>query len=364
MAKKIIGYTELRWICPHCQNNNPGNEKSCLGCGAPQPDDVVFFQPEQQTLITDQKKIDQAKAGADIHCGFCGTRNSGDAETCIKCGSDLVSGKKREAGTVIGAYSKETVGPNWVCDNCQNENVASHTHCVACGAPKKIELPISAISPKPPISTPSKRNWRSCLIPGLILVGLVILAIVIFSIFSKTEDVSGFVSGVEWQRAIEIESFGPVTRSDWREDISPGIAIGKCEMRYYRTQDQPAPQATEVCGTPYTVDLGNGVAEVVQDCSYQIYAEYCQYTVDDWQLTDTLEISGADLSPYWPDSQLTNNQRFGDKSEKYLVQFNTSDGVYKFSVSDINQYLQFLPGSEWLLTINAFNQVSDVEPAQ
>ena len=364
MAKKIIGYTELGWICPNCQNNNSGNDESCIGCGAPQPDDVVFFQPEQQVLITEQEKIEKAKSGADIHCGFCGTRNPAESKACSQCGSDLISGKKREEGAIVGAFSKETVGKNWICESCQNDNLAAHTHCTKCGAPKRIEIPPTSPIPLTPTPAVGKRNWRSCLIPGLILIALAILGIFIISLLSKSEDVSGYVSGVEWKRAVQVESFGPVTRSQWRDEIPSAGDVGLCEMRFYRSQDEPAPQATEVCGTPYTVDLGNGMAEVVQDCSYQVYAEYCQYTIEDWQVSDTLEATGADLNPQWPDTNLSNNQRLGDETQQYTVQFNTSDGVYQYSTTDANQYLQFIPGSEWLLTINAFNQISSVEPAQ
>jgi len=365
MAKKIIGYTELRWICPHCQNNNAGNEESCVGCGAPQPDDVVFIQPVQQVLITEQEKIEKAKSGADIHCGFCGTRNSADLKVCSKCGSDLMAGKKREQGTIVGAFSQETVGKNWICESCQNDNLAIHTHCTKCGAPRRIEIPPTTPAPlTPSVSSIGKRNWRSCLIPGLILIAFAIIMIFVISLLSKTEDVSGFVSGVEWKRNVKVESFGPVNRSDWRDEIPSAGDIGLCEMRFYRTQDQPAPQATEVCGTPYTVDLGNGNAEVVQDCSYQVYAEYCQYTIDDWQLSHALESSGSDLNPQWPDTILATNQRLGEESEIFYVQFNTSDGVYQFSTTDINPFTQFIPGSEWLLKINAFNQISSVEPAR
>jgi predicted nucleic acid-binding Zn ribbon protein len=364
MAKKIIGYTELRWICPHCQTTNLGNEESCVGCGAPQPDDVVFFQPTQQTLITDQQKIDQAKAGADIHCGFCGTRNPAGTKTCVKCGSDLSAGKKRAEGAVVGAYSAETADPNWVCENCQQENIAIHSHCVACGASKREETPVAQQPVSQTSTVPKPRSWKSCLILGLVLAGVLIVVILIVSLLSKTEDVTGYVSGMEWRRSIQVEAFGPVTRSDWRDEISSNAEIGTCEMRYYQTQDGPAPQSTEVCGTPYSRDLGNGMAEVVQDCSYQVYEEYCEYSIDEWQVVDTLETSGADLYPEWPAPQLSSSQRLGGRAESYVIQFDSDQGEYEFTTSDETQYLQFTPGSAWLLTINAFNHVSAVEPAQ
>ena len=104
MARKKIGHIELQWTCPNCNGINPGSEKTCGSCGAPQPEDVVFEQAERQEIITDEEKIAQAEAGADIHCPYCGTRNPAGTEVCSNCGGDLVEGMVRESGRVVGAY--------------------------------------------------------------------------------------------------------------------------------------------------------------------------------------------------------------------------------------------------------------------
>jgi sarcosine oxidase delta subunit len=121
MARKKIGHVELQWTCPNCNGVNPGPEKHCGNCGAPQPDNVKFEQAERQELITDEEKIAQAEAGADIHCPYCGSRNSAGAEICHKCGGDLVAGVKRESGQVVGAYK---TGPVSMipCPHCGEEN--------------------------------------------------------------------------------------------------------------------------------------------------------------------------------------------------------------------------------------------------
>ena len=88
MARKEIGYIELHWTCPNCQGINPGSEETCMHCGAPQPEDVQFFQPTRQELITNEEKLADAAAGPDIHCPYCNARNRGDAEACSQCGGD------------------------------------------------------------------------------------------------------------------------------------------------------------------------------------------------------------------------------------------------------------------------------------
>ena len=56
MAQESLGFVKLEWTCPKCGSRNPGPEKTCLGCGAPQPQDVKFEQAETQVLITGRKR--------------------------------------------------------------------------------------------------------------------------------------------------------------------------------------------------------------------------------------------------------------------------------------------------------------------
>jgi len=92
MARKELGHIELHWQCPNCDGINQGREETCSSCGAPQPEDVEFKQFSHQELLKDQKLIERAKAGADIHCAYCGTRNPAKAQTCSQCGSDISEG--------------------------------------------------------------------------------------------------------------------------------------------------------------------------------------------------------------------------------------------------------------------------------
>jgi predicted RNA-binding Zn-ribbon protein involved in translation (DUF1610 family) len=104
MTRKTVGYVELEWTCPNCGTRNRGTDKKCVACGLPQPADIAFEQQVQEELITDQAVAQQAQQGPDIHCPYCGTRNLAGAERCKQCGGDLVGGKARESGRVVGAH--------------------------------------------------------------------------------------------------------------------------------------------------------------------------------------------------------------------------------------------------------------------
>src|SRR5512143_73919 len=129
-SRRTLGYVQLEWTCPNCNSRNPGPVKTCQNCGAPQPENVQFEQPAEQKFVTDDASVKAAQAGADIHCGFCGTRNPATATVCSQCGGDLVEGKRRESGGELQAAAQVA---KVICTNCGTENPASHTNCSNCG---------------------------------------------------------------------------------------------------------------------------------------------------------------------------------------------------------------------------------------
>ena len=101
--------------------------------------------------------------------------------------------------------------------------------------------------------------------------------------------------------------------------------------------------SVEACGTPYTVDTGSGYAEVIQDCVYEVYLEYCNYTVEEWQVVDQVILQGSDRSPQWPNPQLEANERLGDTRESYSAIFSTDEGQMTYTFSDEDLYEQLIP---------------------
>ena len=98
MARKSKGFIELEWTCPNCETRNKGSEKTCVNCGAPQPENVQFEAPSEKKFVADEQASELKKRGADIHCGFCGTRNPSTAVACSQCGGDLSEGAPARPG--------------------------------------------------------------------------------------------------------------------------------------------------------------------------------------------------------------------------------------------------------------------------
>ena len=357
MARKKIGHVELQWTCPNCDGINPGPVKTCQSCGSPQPEDVQFEQAERLELIEDEEKIAQAAAGADIHCPYCGTRNAADAPTCSQCGGDLVEGTKRESGRVVGAF-KTGPAEQIPCPRCGAENPDTAKTCSQCGSPMHVEEPQpAAAEASEPAKASGSRRW----IPIAAVIAIVAICALLYFVFFSTDATTGTVQSVNWERSIPIEVFGPVKFSAFIDEIPSGAAVIACQEQYHHTQDQFATNAVEVCGTPYTVDEGSGYAEVVEDCVYEVYEDFCEYSINDWYVADTVVLTGIDHNPIWPDPALASEQRLGDeRTASYVIVFQTEDGIERYTTSSLELFQQAEIGSIWTLEINQIGGVVSI----
>ena len=358
MTKKSLGYVQLEWTCPNCSVKNPGLQKLCSGCGSAQPAGVEFEQAAQEEMIEDKATLEKAQAGPDIHCAYCGTRNPAGVESCSRCGGDLTQATARQSGKVLGAHRDKAAEPV-SCPSCGSPNDPQAQRCTQCGA-------ALARPEAPPQRAPAEPKGRSRLplIIGAALV-LICLCVAAFAILSnKTEDVVGQVQAVEWTRSIGVKALQPVTYSDWQDDIPAGAQLGACSEKYHHSQPDPAADAHEVCGTPYTVDTGSGAGEVVQDCEYEVYAQWCEYLVEEWREITTFEISGNDLYPAWPEVNLLSGEREGERQEAYAVILTADGERYTYEPQTETEFVQFEPNSEWVLAVNSFGGLVSVAPAE
>jgi ribosomal protein L40E len=356
MARKELGHVELQWTCPNCGGLNPGPERHCSNCGAPQPKDVKFEQAARQELVTDEEKILQAEAGADVHCPYCGSRNPAGAKVCHKCGGDLKEGVKRESGRVVGAYRTGPV-TQLTCPHCGAENPDTNKICGQCGGSLAVEQYEQGVS-APAQKSSSTRIW---IITAVMVVFLFACGAYIY-FKNRTSTTIGIVEGVEWKRSIPIEALVPVEHKDWADAIPADSEILNCTDEIRSIQDEPAPNSVEICGTPYTVDTGGGYGDVVQDCEYQVYDSFCTYTLEEWSVVDVSVLSGGDFSPVWPEPTLDVNQRAGeDREETYTIVFKSGDESFVYSASDFDLFQKAQIGSEWTLNINTFGQVNSIE---
>ncbi len=357
-SRRTIGYIQNEWTCPNCNTRNKGSVKTCENCGAPQPENVQFELPSEQKFVTDEASIKAAQASADIHCPFCGTRNSATAKTCSQCGADLTEGKARETGRLMQAPSPSGISkqPKVVkCDNCGTENPSSNSLCSNCGSPLPKIVAASTMSPKPIMGTninkpvaKKKTNW---FLIGGILAALAICCVVIGALFLfPTRSVQGTVVDVHWQTSVPVQEISAINHSNESGNPPSDAYNVSCHN-----------ESKDICEQK-TVDKGNGYSEVVEECHTQTQ-QYCSYTVDEWTTIQTYTLDGNDLQPIYDTPNISSDQRLGDKSEDLKVSFSTKNGEQKtYSPSTLSEFQQFTVGSTWTLKMNALGGVVSVEP--
>lgn len=360
MPQKELGYIELEWTCPSCGTRNPGTRKNCASCGAAMPKSQAFELPAQQAIITDETKLKQAQLGPDITCPYCGARNPADAKSCKQCGGDLTTGQARSKGGVLGAFDDAPV-PEVKCPNCGTLNPASAVKCANCGA--SLKRP----APKPqPVAQPAApaANLNPILIIGAIVGVLILCAVAGYFLFGRTSQVVGTVSGYTWQRSVAILAQVPVRDANWQDQIPGGAQVQACELKPRRFSEVAEPNSVEVCGTPYVIDQGNGTGKTVQDCQYQVSAQYCSYTRLQWSVINTVESRGTDLQPSWPLFSLATGEREGNRAEKYSVTFDSGGQQYTYTPETPAEYMRYQRGTRWNLQVNALGGITNLTPAQ
>jgi membrane protease subunit (stomatin/prohibitin family) len=342
-------FIELEWVCPNCDSRNKGSKKTCENCGASQPDNVKFQRAADEKIVTDEKAVEAAKAGADIHCGFCGTRNPGNAVTCSQCGGDLKEGKARQAGQILQAAPPASKAVT--CTNCGTENPGSERVCAKCGSPlPRTEVPV--VSPSAQVQAMQagapKKKVNGWIFAAIGILSLICCVTFVFLFAIPSKSVKGTVADLQWQTSVPVQEVRAVSYSNERGSAPSGAYDVSCH-----TQDQ------EVCEEK-TVDQGNGFAEVVKECHTES-EQYCSYTKDEWSTIQTYTLDGNDNYPVYEKPSLTSDQRLGTATEILAVTFSTPDGEKNYTADSVSEFQQFEIGSTWTLKMNAMSGVMGVE---
>ena len=388
MAQKVVGYREMIWTCPNCGAKNPGSSRTCKSCGAAMGDDVKFEQQTNAGLIKDEKIIEKAKQGPDIYCAYCGNRNPAGAVKCSRCGADLSEGKERDHGSQHSAHLEDKpVEQVTICPSCGTENPATALKCRTCGTP------LNSTQQKDEIPAPNQMNeasgnkgcaGRGCIMAILLIILLGVIGMFLMngcgtggvynnSFFTGNPGgdyvvntpipntvLSAVVSSQTWQTSVQV--IGPVDSraSGWRDSVPSDARNLRCEDRKRYTSKEEVKNSVEVCGTPYAIDLGNGYEQFVQDCVYDVYEPYCEYTVSKQGVIDTARASGSGPNPEMPfvDSKYS----AGNQSVSYTVQLRDENGnTYTLNPSNLTEYRSYALGSEYEIEVNSRGRIVNME---
>jgi hypothetical protein len=350
-SRQSKGFIETEWICPNCNSRNPGPQKACKSCGAPQPENVQFYLPAAAKIIQDENAAKAAKAGADIHCGFCGTRNPATATVCSQCGGDLKEGKARQAGREM---KREAEAVEVKCTNCGEVNTSSSRMCAKCGAP----LPRAGAgiggSPSEQAdatsmpTTPAGQKKIPWLVIGGVIACLAVICIGAYMLFAPSKTVTANVQQVYWQTSVPVQEVRAVSHSDESGSPPSGAYNVSCHD-----------ETQQICEQK-TIDQGNGFAEVVEECHDET-TQYCSYTVDEWTTIQTYTLEGDDFYPQYSQPNISSGQQLGEGALVMEVHFMANGTEYLYHPDSADEFQYYSVGSTWTLHLNALGAVVSVE---
>ncbi len=356
-------FIRLEWTCPNCSTRNPGPQKTCASCGAPQPENVHFERAASNDIVTDAQEIQRAAAGPDIHCGYCGARNPAGAQTCTQCGADLSEGVRRQAGRELSPAVKQ---PDLTCPNCGQVNPAAQVKCTNCGAPLPRAAstpPAAAVSPQPAQAQSAARagkpgqasgafSRRNLIIAAIIALLLCCCCGVFFALANlPRESVSASVESVYWQTVVPVQEEREVSYTNQRGNPPSGAYNVDCYT-----------ETNQVC-TERTIDLGNGYAEVVQDCHNET-EQYCSYDLREWRTIREERLEGSDTNPIYARPTLRSGQREGSPTLTMQVTFRAGSERHIYTPGSISEFQKFTPGSRWEITLSWLGNIINVQPAR
>ena len=168
------------------------------------------------------------------------------------------------------------------------------------------------------------------------------------------------VSSQTWQTSVEIIELEEQHGSGWRDSIPPDARDLRCQDRLLHTYDDEVANSVEVCGTPYAIDIGNGSEQFVQDCVYNVYESYCEYTVSNTKVVDTVSASGSGPNPEVP--YVDTKYSTGNQSVSYTVQFRDENGnIYTLNPANLSEYRTYTVGTEFEIEVNNRGLIVSVE---
>ena len=324
MSKLVMGY----WDCPFCGSRGiRGDVVNCPSCGRARGD-VQFYvkdyregQNLREEELGNYEQLDDEKAQSfsknpDWYCSFCNSLNSDNAESCSNCGSSRADSE----ANYFEMLKKK----------------------------KEREAAEAAAQPQVQSSSAQPKSSRKT----LLIIACIALAIIGLFVWMNGNNTSGDlkVTSLGWVRNINVEEYKMFSDSGWESDYNRLVSQGyKTEVTARRQEisgyvqvfdhyeDVEVPHTRQVYDhDEYTlVDNGNGTFSQVAHPVYRSetyytteqravtrseprYATKVYYNIWTWSPSRDVTASGEDHETAWPEVTLAENEREGQKTEKYI----------------------------------------------
>jgi hypothetical protein len=360
---------EGRWDCQYCGTTGIlGRHKACTNCGRSRPEGTKFYLPKDGDEVAEEKLVEQAKIGPDWVCQFCGSSNPANIDICASCNAP------REGASPKQAVKEYALG----------------------AAPTSGDMDLDQPPERPAMIAPAQ---KSKVAPALgvagVIGGVLFLAfclLLAFLVFGS-RDAEATVSGFSWERTVAVESFQTVTEEDWEVPEGGRILSQQEEIHHYdqvldhyETRTRQVTERVQVGSRTYVCgqrDLGNGFFEDVE-CTEPVYENQTRtetyeepiynqvpifqtkytYEIDKWVVVRTETAGDSDHAAAWPETNLDEGEREGERTETYIVYFTGEDGkTYEWETTETD-WRGYEMGQGVTLKLNSLgDEIEEVEPS-
>ncbi|WP_428266763.1 hypothetical protein [Haliangium sp.] len=284
------------WDCAYCGAVGVrGDQTICAVCGRRRDENIRFYRKEDaEELVTDEAQRERFLAGPDWLCAYCETLNGALDQACKNCGASKAESQK------------------------------NYFQMHAERAPK-------AQAPAP---TPRSRSKLPRIL--LILAILIALGLGFYWWATATHEASYVVSDLRWERAMEVERYQQVERSDWEGELR-GDDIQRIRSRRevrrwdrrqvgtrtetYQDTERVQTGTRQDCKTSYK-STGSGASVKTTKCKdvpvyenrrvtrtrqvpvyekFPVYGQKIDYRAKMYVPLDTVRAQGCDNQPTWPE---------------------------------------------------------------
>lgn len=342
---------EGRWDCPSCASAGQlGRHVYCTGCGAPRPENITFYLPENAEAVADAGQIAQANAGADWVCEHCGGSARATDAACPGCGAPRGSSAQRQVRE-YGLADTPRAG-----------------------------RPQAAMSAPPSMAAPRKPAKQSHFTRNVFLLLLAsVLGWVGWS--NRTRHVDAQVTAKQWERSVQVEAYRTVTEEGWSLPEEGRLVRSYRAIRDYRqvldhyeTRTRQVSERVQTGTRTYTcghVDRGNGYfqdrtctepeyetryhSESYQDPVYRrepIWDTKYEYRIKRWVPDTLMETHGDTTRPEWPRTLPDDTTRDGEKKQKYVMTFQGGDDHPYTAEVPLDQFTGHRVGERVPLKVN------------
>ena len=313
MDKLVMGY----WDCPVCGSKGiRGDVVNCPSCGRARGE-VQFYVKDytegtslREEELAQYEHLDEEKAQEmgdkpDWYCSFCNSLNNDKAEFCGNCGATRA------------------------------DSEANYFEMLK----KKQEREAAELNAQPQVSSgPQKKSRNPLVIIAVIL--LVLVGLFVWMNGNKTAaDLK--VTSLEWGRVINIEENRMYSESGWTLPAGAEQTDARREIQgynqvldHYEEYEVQVPEQVYDHDEYTLVDNGNGTFSQVAHPVYrtEYYTEIEQrpvyvpvpfygtkyyYNIWRWTPSRNVTASGTDHNAEWPEVELGENEREGQRREEY-----------------------------------------------